>query len=481
MKKPHCQSSSLSRVAQIGFGLLVTSILWPHNASAIHPLWIADTLEVVRVEDMSMAVDSSGNLHIAYVNRDTGNPHYGKYIPGGSWTSEPISLSMPGIQTSTAIGPSGQPIVAFHSNDSLIVARRSVGGAWSIEVADPHKLCGGGNTAVAVDDTGGVHVLYHVNCSHYRYVWEEGGAWNTYTTLAGMAWEGADLKINPSGDAVMAWSPAVGIIGDYIGRLSLFTRAGSSWVVEIVDTSRAQSDLFFDYDSAGLPRILDNGFSFWGAQSCDHLGYREYDGVSWSYSGLSTICINDLGLGGYRDAKGIDIATDGTPHTLSVRFQDGSHVEYKVRRPGGWTSETVVSGVRSELPFVLGDQDIPYIVYAPTGQTPGLILAFRDSLLATTLPKPIDRDFVLLTHPNPLSTGSMLITIPDSRVSGGVTVSVYDVRGRLVRVLASRDSRARTLSWAGRGDKGNPLPSGPYFVRAVSGDRTFTRKIALVR
>ncbi len=72
--------------------------------------------------------------------------------------------------------------------------------------------------------------------------------------------------------------------------------------------------------------------------------------------------------------------------------------------------------------------------------------------------------------------------------AGGVaSIAVYDMSGRLVRELASGSPLAAggtahgTAHWDGRDAGGRRVPSGVYFVRLDSGDRTETRRLSLVR
>ena len=66
---------------------------------------------------------------------------------------------------------------------------------------------------------------------------------------------------------------------------------------------------------------------------------------------------------------------------------------------------------------------------------------------------------------------------------GPVSIVVYDVTGRRVRVLVDevRDAGPHSLVWDGRGDDGNELASGVYFVRYSAGGGSFWKKAAILR
>ena len=68
-------------------------------------------------------------------------------------------------------------------------------------------------------------------------------------------------------------------------------------------------------------------------------------------------------------------------------------------------------------------------------------------------------------------------------VPTAVNVKVYDVAGRLVKELHNDHmySRVLTVGWDGTNSRGDTVPAGIYFVKAVAGEFTGVRKIALIR
>ncbi|MFO7610182.1 MAG: FlgD immunoglobulin-like domain containing protein [Candidatus Krumholzibacteriia bacterium] len=84
-------------------------------------------------------------------------------------------------------------------------------------------------------------------------------------------------------------------------------------------------------------------------------------------------------------------------------------------------------------------------------------------------------------YPNPFNPmTSIEYSLPRS---GRVTLDVYDVAGRrVVRLVdAVRAAGPHAETWTGLDQAGNPAPSGTYFYRMTSGDRTLVRKMSLVR
>jgi hypothetical protein len=113
-----------------------------------------------------------------------------------------------------------------------------------------------------------------------------------------------------------------------------------------------------------------------------------------------------------------------------------------------------------------------------------------NSILAVTpaaVPTAVGADDVLATgrlasiYPNPFNPHT---TISFSmRRSCWADVSVYDLSGRRVADLASKDfaAGAHTLAWNGRDKHGRAVSSGPYIVRLEAEGRVASKKVMLVR
>ncbi|HYQ89347.1 MAG TPA: FlgD immunoglobulin-like domain containing protein, partial [Candidatus Binatia bacterium] len=67
---------------------------------------------------------------------------------------------------------------------------------------------------------------------------------------------------------------------------------------------------------------------------------------------------------------------------------------------------------------------------------------------------------------------------------GAVKIELYDVGGRLVRTILDEPSLpagAHEARIDGRGSRGEKLASGIYFVRGVSEEGEFTKRIAVLK
>lgn len=104
-----------------------------------------------------------------------------------------------------------------------------------------------------------------------------------------------------------------------------------------------------------------------------------------------------------------------------------------------------------------------------------------------TTPRPTSTDSppalgaLLRSYPNPLQSTARIDYTMSS--GGNATIEIVDVTGRIVARPARGHHPAgdHALEWNGRGDDGNPLPSGVYFARLVTGEGVRTLKMTLVR
>ena len=83
--------------------------------------------------------------------------------------------------------------------------------------------------------------------------------------------------------------------------------------------------------------------------------------------------------------------------------------------------------------------------------------------------------------PNPLvSRADISFSLASA---GDARLEAYDASGRRVATIANGVLAAgrHTVAWAGLDDAGSPLPGGLYFLRLVTGDRSFRTRVNVVR
>ena len=88
-------------------------------------------------------------------------------------------------------------------------------------------------------------------------------------------------------------------------------------------------------------------------------------------------------------------------------------------------------------------------------------------------------------YPNPFNPQTTIsFVVPgNGKETVQTKLAIYDVRGRLIRILADRPLHPgnHRLTWDGRSEKGVSAGSGVYIYRLESGDQKTTRKMVLVK
>ena len=96
--------------------------------------------------------------------------------------------------------------------------------------------------------------------------------------------------------------------------------------------------------------------------------------------------------------------------------------------------------------------------------------------------QPIPKVFSLSNpFPNPIAKfATIKYGVP--RLSH-VSIKVYDITGRVVKTLISGEKKPGfyTLKWNSESDSGDRVAQGIYFIRMVTSDFTFTKKLVLLR
>jgi hypothetical protein len=182
-------------------------------------------------------------------------------------------------------------------------------------------------------------------------------------------------------------------------------------------------------------------------------------------------------------------AGDRAQLSWRVSEDDGSLIGFHVerRQPGGpWARLTsVLLSADAGGRFQFEDRDPVlslggYFDYR-------LIAVTRDGLTDSFGPfrvamSPSVRPLLDQNYPNPFAAPATAIPIylPEPT---DATLDIFDAQGRLVRHLFSgrMEAGVTTLTWDGRDDRGDPLPSGSYVSRFESRGTTLTRKLTLAR
>jgi len=223
--------------------------------------------------------------------------------------------------------------------------------------------------------------------------------------------------------------------------------------------------------------IVGGEFAIAGGIAAQNLA--AWDGAAWREMGggspavIRSLLVSEgtLIAGGYDDA-----VTDSTAFLIRWNgsawssFGDGIRAEFpnpRVYALSRFGDATYVGGDFTHSGSYFGRNIAKWISATTTGVTSG-----------TAPPASLVLGDV---KPNPFNPRTVIqFEIPGQMVS---TIGIYDIRGRLVRILADQPFPAgrHEISWDGRSGAGTDAPSGVYFVRINTGKSSDTKKIMLIR
>lgn len=186
--------------------------------------------------------------------------------------------------------------------------------------------------------------------------------------------------------------------------------------------------------------------------------------AAWASSSNSIWMVGDDGQIRHFDGSSTSAHESGTAQTLrAVWGVDESYIiavgdSGAIVRWDGATWEPMASGTAENLNDIWGTG----VVTAIAGETPAAPLG-------------------LAAFPNPFNPATTIsFTLP---AAARATVLVHDARGALVRTLFDerRAAGPHAVVWNGMNDRGEPVPSGIYFVTVRAGEASASVKAALVR
>ncbi len=348
------------------------------------------TTEVVSTEstgvsyDPSLAVDSSGNIHIAWYDlTDYGGSgtdydiFYKRYEVGVGWTTtEVVSTESTGNSRdpSLAVDSSGNIHIAWHDSTDyggsgtdadIFYKQYEMGVGWTTtEVVSTESTGTSGYSSLSVDSAGNVHVAWHDSTDYggsgtdydiFYKRYEVGVGWTTAevvsTESTGSSFE-PSLAVDSSGNIHIAWYDST----DYGGSgtdYDIFYKQyemGVGWTTtEVVSTESTglSNDPSLAVDSSGNIHIAWFDSTDYGGSGTDYdIFYKQYEmGVGWT---TTEVVSTESTSHSYYPWLSVDSA--GNVH---IAWQDVTNygdsgtdydIFYKRYEVGvGWTTTEVVS------------------------------------------------------------------------------------------------------------------------------------------
>lgn len=283
-----------------------------------------------------------------------------------------------------------------------------------------------------------------------------GGRWSVWKTVnGGLNWDSAGMRLpqnlTEKGFSNSLWASGVNIwMGTDNYRLYKSTNFGSTWVILSTGSEKNSYSMWFDFD-------FNIGFT--GNQS---LIKTSNSGNNW---------FNDVIPG-----TGLINGVTGSAH---------SRYNWAIRENKIYVNPHNENVWRYDYTSPAGNYT--YITIERNGFFGGAVFAIRDNggISRTTfitigienITTEIPKEFNLhQNYPNPFNPLTKIKF--DIAENENVSLKIFDVNGKLVEVLTENYLNAGTYSaeW----NAGN-TGSGIYFCRLTTGNKTFTKKMALIK
>jgi hypothetical protein len=266
---------------------------------------------------VSLALDASDSLHVAF-EAPSGGIVYGKET-AGAWDLRSIEQVEAGVgpRISLLLDSRDVPHIVYLSNSDRHVWHAVPDGAgWTLEDATPHADAWG--QSCFLDDEDGLHLSFRNGWSlEYAYREVEGSTW-THDTVSS--------DCNPAFSSVIVDAsgvPRIAYLDWWTSELRLATKMGSIWLVAPVEGGRAPGQVA-TAGRAGIPLIV----TCTGYDSCD-LSSSTWHGRTWSSEHI------DAGAYVGRESA---LVVDESGRTW-IAYPAGSRATVAVREETGWRIE----------------------------------------------------------------------------------------------------------------------------------------------
>jgi hypothetical protein len=444
-----------------------------------------------------MVMEDDGTVHIVWADtRDDAGEIYYRKKSGGAWDAEVRLTSNPGYSFGPciALAPDGGLHVAWvdwrDGNEEVYYKSWDEAGGWSADerVTAYNEI--DRNPTLAVVDTA------------VCLAWErrQGGAYRTaavqfaYRTAAGWSTP-LDVDASPARDS---YRPSMVVGADGLVHL-IYERQTASTPDEnekivhkswdgLVWSGRTgiSSDISFSRNAVVAAAPDSTLHVVWhdGENINTDIFYAVYDGSVWQP-------VEQIVTNGY-EAATPSVATDGNGR-VHVVWSDHRHGEteiYSLTKDGsGWGDETRITRATgaSVLPSVAADAGGKVSIVWTDHRHGQADLYFIETEEGSGVPSdgPLASGAraVYLARPYPMPFKSEVNLAFSLAEAGFVSLDVFDVKGRLVKTLASGSYAAGNhgLTWDGSDGRGRDAAPGVYFIRCAGASDSHVRRVVFLR
>jgi len=184
------------------------------------------------------------------------------------------------------------------------------------------------------------------------------------------------------------------------------------------------------------------------------------------------------------------ILTSGTCCTRYYNIQDSLYTNPNISAKRQWRVLSGAAGMENNLMAIQYIPTTGYILWstatltAPAYSLPGLVLdtaTLFQHPVATADPALPVPEISISNYPNPFNpTTTISYELPRQSL---VRLEIFNPRGQLVRTLldGTAPSGRNPVVWDGRDSRGTSLPSGVYYYRLSTPQRSLSRKMLLIK
>lgn len=306
----------------------------------------------------SLALDSSGNPHIAYSASTNFDAKYAKWT-GSSWSVEiiPDTVANVGRWSNLVLESGTTHIIYFDdTNHQLRYAKWTTTASWEFETIDASGPSNGNWNSMVLDSSGKLHISYRLGYDNtgggLKYAKESATGWSTDVVekKKGAGLWGTSIAIDASENPHIAYHDQL------TGKLRYAYWTGSRWKIETVD----------EIDGGAVGEYCNLALE---ADGTRHIAYRDVTNGNVKYAlwnpsteswSLQTVD-SSTNVGNY-----LSMALDsgGNPH-MSYRDNSNADLKYAYWTDSTWSIEIVESDVNVGLgnSLTLDSSDNPHIAY----------------------------------------------------------------------------------------------------------------------
>jgi hypothetical protein len=255
----------------------------------------------------AIAVDSLGHIHISYLSdKPTASLRYA-YFDGSGWSVTSVDSSG-GYSTSIAVDADNRPHISYVDFSGNLKYATPDGTTWVVQAIPDVSASWDGLTSIAVGPSGAINIAFSTGSRQVQWATKTSGSWEVRPVGEGIQ---PSLALDRSGN------PHIVFNSEATGDIFYSRYNGNDWLNENLtefEGEGAGEKPAIALDSLDRPHVTIGVYVPVGEGGVETLIYGRFDGVAWGYelvdfknSGFqSSIALDpwDLPHVSYRQARG---------------------------------------------------------------------------------------------------------------------------------------------------------------------------------